>query len=60
MVLTSHRSSSSSLKRSIDDDQSLKGNIPLDKKMNLGYTSFQSKIIDMFKKNNFIGPFQLL
>jgi hypothetical protein len=53
-------SSSSSLKRSIEDIEPSKENMPLDKKMNLEYTSFQLQIIDMFKKNDLIAPTQLL
>jgi len=53
-------SSSSSVKRSIDDIETSKENIPLDKKIHLEHTSFQSKIIEMFKNVGLVTPVQLL
>jgi hypothetical protein len=53
-------SSSSSMKRSIDDIETANENISPNKRMNLAHTPFQLKIIDMFKDDNLIAPSQLL
>ncbi len=53
-------SSSLSLKRSIDDIEASKENMPSDKKMNLEHIPFQLKTIDMFKNVNLMAPTQLL
>jgi len=53
-------SSSSSLKRSVDDTEASKENIPLNKRMHLERTPFQLKIIDMFNDVNLIAPTELL
>ncbi len=53
-------SSSSSIKRSIDNSQMSKENISPKKKKNLAYTTLQLKIIDMFKDVNLMAPTQLL
>ncbi len=53
-------SSTSSLKRSIDNIEMSKENIPSNKRMNLEHTPFQLKIIDMFKDVNLTAPTQFL
>jgi hypothetical protein len=53
-------SSSSSIKRSIENIEASKENISPNKKMNLAHTPFQLKIIDMFKDVNLMAPTQLL
>ncbi len=53
-------SSSSSIKRSIDNIEMSKENISPKKRMNFAHTPFQLKIIDMFKDVNLMTPTQLL
>ncbi|CAM4851594.1 unnamed protein product [Rotaria magnacalcarata] len=53
-------SSSSSLKRSIDDIEESEENILSNKKINYTLSSFKVRIIDMFKDANLIAPTQLL
>jgi hypothetical protein len=53
-------SSSSSIKRSIDNIETSKENVPCNKRRNLAHTPFQLKIIDLFKDVNLIAPTQLL
>ncbi len=60
MASSSSSSSSRLIKRSIDDVQGSKENISPNKRINLEYTSFQIKIIDMFKNVDLIAPNQLI
>jgi hypothetical protein len=53
-------SSSSSLKRSIDNIETSKENISSNKRMNLEHTPFQLQIFDMFKDVNLTASTQFL
>ncbi|CAF2235579.1 unnamed protein product [Rotaria magnacalcarata] len=60
MASSSSSLSSKSIKRSIDNIEPSKENISPNKKMHLEDTSFQRKILDMFKDVGLTAPTQLL